>query len=156
MKRDVKKLIFCLLLPLAVGALAALLTRDAMTQFDALNKPPLSPPAWLFPVVWTVLYLLMGLASYFMLQSDGSAEEKRTAWVLYCAQLGVNFVWPLIFFGLAWYLVAFFWLLLLWFLVYLTANVFSKLRSLAGWLLLPYLLWVTFAGYLNLTISLLN
>ena len=148
-----KKLVVCLLLPLAVGGLAAFLTRNSMDLFAMVKKPPLSPPGWLFPVVWTILYLLMGFASYLVLVAE---KPGRTAWKFYLAQLAFNFVWPILFFHLQMYLLSFVWLLLLWILILVTILWFTRSSRLAGYLLIPYLLWVTFAGYLNLGIYILN
>lgn len=156
MKIQWKKLILCLAIPLAVGGLSALITNREMQDFEALQQPPLSPPGWLFPVVWTILYLLMGLASYLVATSDGSSREIRSALHVYGLQLAVNFLWSIIFFNFKAYLLAFLWLLLLWALIAVTLLRFVRLRPLAGWLLVPYLLWVTFAGYLNFGIYLLN
>ena len=156
MKLDWKKLLICLAIPLGVGALAALITGSSMASYGQMNKPPLSPPGWLFPVVWTVLYLLMGYASYRVLTSEAPTEEIRRALGLYAAQLLVNFLWPLVFFSLHWYLIAFFILLALWVLILLTIRAFTKIDETAADLLLPYLLWVSFAGYLNLGVYLLN
>ncbi len=151
-----KKLLICLGIPLGVGGLSALLTAGAMEDFAALKQPPLSPPGWLFPVVWTVLFLLMGLASYLVVTSDGSHRLINRALSVYGAQLAVNFFWSILFFNLKAYLLAFLWLLLLWVLIAVTLRRFGLLRPAAGWLLVPYLAWVTFAGYLNLGIYLLN
>ena len=154
MKIQWKRLLLCLALPLAVGGLAALLTKDAMAQFALVRKPPLSPPGWLFPVVWTVLYLLMGYASYLVARTNH--PQKRSALILYGAQLFVNFFWSIFFFRLEAYWFSFFWLLLLWLLIFLTIRAFRPISQAAAALLLPYLAWVTFAGYLNLGIALLN
>lgn len=156
MKSDWKRAAVCVAIPLAVGGVTALLTRGSMELFSALEQPPLSPPAWLFPVVWTLLYLLMGLASYRVLSAPAPREDVRTALWLYGLQLAVNFVWPLLFFNLQWFLLAFFWLMLLWLLVIVTALKFRRIDEPAGWLLLPYVLWTTFAAYLNLGIFVLN
>lgn len=156
MKIDWKKLLICLGIPLAVGGLAALISGGGMADYRDLNQPPLAPPGWVFPVVWTVLYLLMGYASYRILTSGADREQTRRALILYGAQLFVNFLWPVVFFGLQWRLLAFFILVVLWGLIYLTMRVFSKIDERAGDLLLPYILWVTFAGYLNLGVYLLN
>ena len=150
-----KRLIPALLIPLAVGALAALLTKDAMARFGELRKPPLSPPAWLFPVVWTILYLLMGLASYLVVMRENS-PETATALRYYALQLVFNFFWSILFFNLEAYLLAFFWLLALLLLIVVTTVLFWRIRRSAGVLLLPYLLWVSFAGYLNIGIYLLQ
>ncbi len=156
MKIQWKRLLICLAIPLGVGGLAALITRNSMQMFEQLEKPPLSPPAWLFPVVWTILYLLMGFASYLVLESDGGRRQIRSALTAYGWQLGANFIWPLLFFSAEAYLPAFLWLVLLWALIAVTLYRFARIRPVAGWLLIPYLIWVTFAGYLNLGIYLLN
>ncbi len=156
MKIHWKKLILCLAIPLAVGGLSAWLSMDAMKAFSSLNQPPLSPPPWVFGAVWTILYLLMGLASYFILTAGGHRLETNRALSTYAIQLAVNFFWSLIFFNWRAYLFAFIWLLLLWLLIVITLRRFATIRPLAGWLLIPYLVWVTFAGYLNLGIYLLN
>lgn len=156
MKIDWKKLLICLGIPLTVGALAGLISGGGMMDYKTLNQPPLAPPGWLFPVVWTVLYLLMGYASYRVLISGADSEQIRKALILYGVQLFFNFLWPLVFFGLEWRLVAFFILVVLWVLIFLTMRAFSQIDERAGDLLLPYILWVTFAGYLNLGVYFLN
>lgn len=151
-----KKWLVFLAVPLAVGGVSALLTRDGMEMFQSLNKPPGSPPAWLFPVVWSVLFLLMGIASGLAAQADGPENAVHTALTAYGAQLIVNFFWPVIFFGLQYFLPAFFWLILLWVLVLLTLVLFWNVNRPAGLLLIPYLLRVTYAGYLNFGVWRLN
>lgn len=148
-----KKLLASLAVPLAIGGLSALLTKDSMETFDSLNKPALSPPGWLFPVVWTVLFVLMGLACYLVVTSGRS---NRVTLTLYGVQLFFNLLWSLIFFRAGAYLAAFIWLILLWLLILATTVLFYRISKPAGLLMLPYLLWVTFAGYLNLSIYLLN
>ena len=155
MKVQWKKLIPCLLLPLAVGGLAALLS-GGMESYKTLNQPPLSPPGWVFPVVWTILYLIMGFASYLVLISGAEKQVIRKAWIFYGAQLFANFVWPLLFFGGELYLTALLWLVLLWVLIFLNIRAFSEASEKASDLLIPYILWVTFAWYLNLGVFLLN
>lgn len=146
-------MILCIALPLAVGGLSALLTRGSMETFQSLNKPTLSPPGWLFPVAWTVLYILMGIASYLVLTSG---KPNRSALTVYGIQLVFNFFWSIIFFNLEAYLFSFIWLIILWILIFITMIMFFRISEPAGYLLLPYLLWVTFAGYLNWSIYLLN
>lgn len=147
---------------MAVGGLSAFLTRGSMEAFNALNKPPLTPPGWLFPVVWTALFILMGIASYLVLtsgrthQTSAQASAVRKALTAYGIQLAVNFVWPILFFNAKLYFFAFLWLVLLWLLIWLTFVLFYRISKPAGWLLVPYLIWVAFAGYLNLSIYLLN
>ena len=155
MKIQWKKLLICLAIPLAVGGLAALLS-GGMGDYKALQQPPLAPPGWVFPIVWSILYLLMGYASYRVLTSEKDPGEIKEALKLYGAQLILNFVWPIVFFGLEWRLVAFFVLIALWVFIYLTIRAFSKIDERAGDFLLPYILWVTFAGYLNLGVYFLN
>lgn len=155
-KIDWKALTSNLLIPLAVGGFAALLTADSMQVYDTFTRPPLSPPGWLFPVVWTALYLLMGYSAYRIRVSDASRSDKARALVIYAFQLGINFLWPILFFSGQMLLTAFLVLLLLWLLVLATMVLFSPIDQTAGTLLLPYLLWVTFAGYLNYGIYLLN
>ena len=155
MKLNIKKLLICLAIPLAVGGLSVLLS-GGMGDYRQLNQPPLSPPGWLFPLVWTVLYLLMGYASYRVLMSGKDESSIRDALRTYGAQLFLNFLWSIVFFRLEWPLVAFFVLIGLWILVYLTIRKFTALDETAGDLLIPYILWVTFAAYLNLGLILLN
>lgn len=167
MKRHVqwKPLLLCLAIPLAVGALAGLLTRDSTGAYAALRQPPLSPPGWVFPVVWTILYLLMGLASYLLLPrgADGGALPLseadgacRNALFLYAVQLALNFLWPLLYFAAGLLLAALVDLLLLWVLVLLLLLASLRCNRTAALLLLPYLLWLTFAAYLNFGTLLLN
>lgn len=139
--------IFLTVLPLAVGGAAALLTMDAMAQYSALPQPPLAPPAWVFPAVWTVLYLLMGAASRRVRRLG--TQESRNALMLYYVQLAVHFVWPLLYFRAQEYAVAFWWLLLLLALVLAALSAFSRLDKAAGRLLMPYAAWLLFAAYLN-------
>ncbi|MBR5156063.1 MAG: tryptophan-rich sensory protein [Clostridia bacterium] len=156
MKINWKALIKAVLIPLAVGGLSAALTSGSMEMFGTLVKPPLSPPGWLFPVVWTILYTLMGIASYQVYTADAPKEQKARALFVYGVQLVVNFFWSIIFFNMQAYLFAFYWLALLWVLIILTIVAFRQISPTAAILLIPYLLWVTFAGYLNYFIYLLN
>ena len=155
MKLHWKKLIITLAIPLAVGGLGALLG-GGMDSYQTLNQPPLSPPGWIFPIVWSILYLLMGYASYRVLVSGANQAEIRKALRLYGIQLFLNFLWPILFFGFGMYFAAFLLLLVLWVFIYLTMYRFGTIDDTAENLLIPYLLWVTFAGYLNLGVALLN
>ena len=155
MKINWKKLLLCLALPLAVGGLAALLS-GGMDLYKELDRPPLSPPGWVFPVVWSALYLLMGYASYRVLESDAEPGQIRKAWLFYGLQLAANFLWPLLFFGGQMYLAALILLTLLWVLIFLTIRAFSEAEEPAGDLLIPYILWLSFALYLNFGIFILN
>lgn len=151
-----KQLALCLAIPLAVGGLSAFLTRGNTELYDLVFLPPMAPPGWVFPVVWTILYVLMGLACYLVLTSREPPAMQQEALTRYGLQLAANFVWPLLFFLLEWYLASFLWLALLWVLVWRTYGAFRRISPPAGWLLVPYLVWVAFAGYLNLGIYLLN
>lgn len=156
MKIRWKTLIFNLAVPLITGAVSGFLTRSAMQQYGQLNQPPLLPPSAVFPVVWTTLFLLMGISAYLvtMKRSDGLKSYDLPA--VYWIQLIVNFIWPLIFFNLAIYGIALAWLILLIILVIYMIFQFHDITPAAGWLQVPYLLWLIFAGYLNAGIWLLN
>ncbi len=156
MKIKWKQLIIAILIPLLVGGLSALISGGGMEAFQSLNQPPLSPPGWLFPVVWTILYILMGIASYLVYTSEAPKADKFLAFGLYGFQLFFNFFWSIIFFNLEKYLFAFVWLIVLWMLIIMTTVVFRTISKSAARLMIPYILWVTFAGYLNLAIYLLN
>ena len=156
MKINKKALIISIAIPLLVGALSGFISSGSMAQFGQLNKPPLAPPGILFPIVWTILYTLMGIASYLVYTSGKDQEEVREALTVYGLQLAVNFFWSIFFFNLEWYLFAFFWLILLWVLILYTIVLFYRISKPAAYIMIPYLLWVTFAGYLNLGIYLLN
>ena len=151
-----KALIISLLIPLADGGLAAWLTMDSMAQYAALAQPPRSPPGWVFPVVWTVLYLLMGWASFLVWKSDAPQVEKKRALTLYGVQLAVNFAWPLLFFRAGLYGFALVWLVILLVLVVETVLAFRRIDRRAVWLLAPYILWLLFAAYLNAGVWMLN
>ena len=151
-----KKLIVSILIPLAVGGAAALIANGSFKDFEALNKPPLAPPAWAFPAAWTLLYILMGIAAYLVYCSEKYPGRIERALTFYAVQLFMNFCWTLIFFNLRLYLAAFIWLVLLWGAIAGTALLFRFISKSAGWLMLPYLAWVTFAGYLNLGVYILN
>lgn len=139
-----------------VGILAGLLTRSGMQIYtEMVNKPPLTPPAIVFPIVWTILYALMGISAARIWLAPESAERNRGLTV-FVAQLIVNFFWPLFFFNLQAYGFAALWLILLWVLVLYMILTFYKTDRLAAWLQIPYLLWLTFATYLNLGVWLMN
>lgn len=145
-----KSLIISLLISLGTGAVSALLSQNIMEKYEAMYQPPLSPPGWVFPIVWTILYLLMGTAAYLIYVSGSVNSEVVLK--LYFAQLAVNAGWSIIFFGFGLFLLAFTWLLLLWYLVLLTTISFYAIHPTAGKLMIPYLLWLIFAAYLNLAV----
>mgnify|MGYP002513484186 CR=1 FL=1 len=151
-------------LPLAVSigiawgaaGLSYLLTgRSNMEGYAALNQPPLAPPGWLFPVVWSILYVLMGISATRISLAPDSPQKKQGL-NLFIIQLVLNFFWSLIFFNLQAYGLAFFWLAALWITVFLMILAFSKVDPAAAWLQIPYLVWLTFAGYLSFAVWQLN
>lgn len=151
-----KPYILWILFAEAVGALAALLIRDGIAYYgEYVTKPPLTPPAAVFPIVWSVLYALMGIGAARISSADGHAEQKKGL-LLWFAQLTFNFFWSILFFVFGSYGFAFLWLLALWTLILLMLLAFRRIDRPAALLQLPYLLWVSFAGYLNLGVALLN
>jgi len=156
MKINKKLLIICIAIPVIVGVLASVISGGGMNTFAEIDKPPLSPPAWLFPVVWTILYILMGISSYLIIQSDAEEGKVDDALRIYMYQLIVNFLWPTFFFNLQWYLFSFLWLVLLWIFVLYMIVKFVGISKLVAILNIPYLIWLTFAGYLNFAIWLIN
>ena len=156
MKKHTKIILLSILLAEAVGALSGWLTQEGMKAFtDTIAQPPLSPPPLLFPIVWSILYALMGFGSARIWMSAPSPERSR-ALNLYAVQLIFNFFWSLIFFNAQAFGFAFFWLLALWVLVLLMILTFHRIDPLSAKLQIPYLLWLTFAAYLNLGIWYLN
>lgn len=149
-----KPFILNLLISLGVGGVAALLTKENMNVFETLVKPPLTPPQIVFPIVWTILYVLMGISAYIVYESR--CPLKRDALLLYGIQLVLNFAWSLVFFNLKNYLLAFIVLVVLWLAIIWMIYKFFKISPLAAKLQIPYLVWVTFAAYLNLAIVILN
>ena len=140
----------------AVGALAGWLARDGARLYaQTAAQPPLSPPAVVFPIVWAVLYALIGIGAARVYLTPPSRLRSRGLW-LYFLQLAVNFVWPLLFFGLQAYGPALVWLVILWGLIWGMLLAFRRADPLAGWLQAPCLLWVSFAAYLNWGVWRLN
>ena len=157
-KTNGKTYAFWIALAEAAGLLSGFLTREGTQIYaEMLQKPPLSPPAWVFPVVWTILYVLMGVSSAFIWRSR--EEDKDTAdrgLLFYAGSLFFNFAWSLIFFNFRAYLFAFLWLLVMLTLIILTVISYKKAVPLAAYLQLPYILWTAFAGYLNFGVWILN
>lgn len=152
------KIAIAIIIPLSIGGLSAFLTNDAMKEFKSLNQPPLSPPSFLFPIVWTILFVLMGISSYLIYKNNESTKinERKNALMFYAIQLIFNFFWSIIFFNLKMYYFAFVWLIvLLVFLILLMKNA-KVVNKTSFYLLIPTLLWIIFAGYLNIMIAILN
>lgn len=156
MKIRWKTLLTAVLIPVLTGTLAALISKNAMKNFEKINQPPLSPPQWLFPVAWTILYILMGIASYLVFSSESTVLKKKDALLFYGVQLFFNFMWTIIFFNFRQYLFAFIWLCAMLTLIIITAIKFRKIDKRAFFLLIPYIMWVAFAGYLNFGVYVLN
>ena len=155
--RSVKKIKTYLVsigIALAVGIISALLSMKGMKTFSTLKQPPLSPPGWLFPVVWSILYILMGISAAHIYMAN--TEDSSQALWIYAFQLIVNALWSPIFFSLGLRLVAFAWLLILLALVVLMTVKFKRIDAPAGNLQFPYIIWLMFAGYLNIGVYLLN
>lgn len=146
-----------IIIPVAVGTLAALLTRDSMDIYSELKTPPLSPPAILFPIVWTALYVLMGISSGTVyINRDNNPKTAERGLKEYATSLVFNFVWSIIFFNVRSILAALVTLLILLYLIIRTILSYRKVLPLAAYLQIPYALWVAFAGYLNAGIYFLN
>ena len=142
-------------LALLVGGLSSAITQAEMEAFSALRQPPLSPPGWVLPVVWTILYLLMGIGMAIVWRgSDG--ERRRGAVTIWGIQLAANFLWPLLFFLWQLRLLSLCWLVVLLILVAKMASEFEKTNVTAARMQIPYLLWLLFAAYLNLGVWILN
>lgn len=152
--KKAKPYIFSILLALTVGGLSALATANNMNIYDKINPPPLSPPGWLFPVVWIILYVLMGVSAAIIFTSDSA--QKDDALFFYAISLVLNFSWSIFFFNMQSFIISFIILVALWLSILITIIKYYKINKPAAWLQLPYLLWVTFAGYLNLAIAILN
>lgn len=154
-KIDWKVLIICLLISVGVGAASGILTSSSMDIYiNDIVKPPLSPPGFLFPVVWTTLFVLMGISSYMVYMTISPYRSR--ALTLYVVQLVLNFFWMFIFFVARNYVFAFIWLVGMWLLVFFMIRAMRLVKPAAGNLQTPYLVWLTFAGYLNFGIILLN
>lgn len=156
-----------IVVPIGGGVIISLFTRDTMEKFGMFNQPPLAPPAWLFPIAWTILYTLMGLASYYIWyhghikktnQKANSKTKKsyKSTLVIYGIQLVFNFIWTPLFFSLGWYWFAFGWLIAMYILIVILMVKTFKISKPAFYMLIPYLLWCTFAAYLNCSIAILN
>lgn len=149
-----KVYIISILIPLAVGGISYFISKDATKSFYLVKQSRLTPPMWLFPLVWSVLYVLMGIGAAMIYKSKH--KLRAAALRVYAVQLAVNFLWSPIFFNARAFGVAFVWLVILWLLICYMALLFKEVRPLAGYLQLPYLVWVTFAGYLTYMTYALN
>lgn len=156
MKQKAKTYITSILLALAVGGLSAFFTRNSMNIYNDILTPTLSPPSWLFPVVWTILFILMGISAARIMLARAPRKQKDSALCTYYLSLAVNFFWSIIFFNFRAFFFAFLWLLLLLALIIITILKYYKIDKTSAYLQIPYALWVTFAGYLTIAIWYLN
>lgn len=157
MLKKLKPYIVSVVIALGVGGLSAAVTSGSMEIYSKINQPPLSPPSVLFPIVWTILFTLMGISAAIIYRyKDTKHDGVRTALIVYAVNLAVNFIWSLIFFNMQAYLFAFIWILLLLAVIITMIVLFGRISPLAAYLQIPYLFWVAFAAYLNLAIYLLN
>lgn len=157
MARDILKLVVAVLVCEGAGGIGSIATmRSVSTWYQTLQKPAFSPPSWLFGPVWTILYLLMGVAAWLVWRKGLGDPTVRTALILFIIQLALNTAWSFIFFGARQPGLAFAELIVLWVAILLTMIWFLRVSTAAGLLLAPYILWVTFAGALNFEIWRLN
>ncbi len=156
-KPYIKNYIIAIAIPLAVGMISAFLTKDNMDIYGELIVPNIAPPAWLFPVVWTLLFTLMGVSSGMVyLRRNGESSLVRKGLTSYAISLVLNFAWSIIFFNINAFLLAFIWLILLFYFIVRTILDYYEVDKAASFLQIPYALWVAFAGYLNFYIWLMN
>ncbi len=151
---NLKSLAISLLISLGGGGIVSFFTRDSMDIYNNINQPALAPPGTLFPIVWAILYILMGISAYMIYESRSKLKSK--ALVVYGTQLLLNFIWPFVFFEGTMFLVSFIILMVLWLMVLWMISIFYRIKPIAACLQIPYVLWLTFAAYLNLSIYFLN
>ena len=149
-----KEKIISLLIPLIIGLISGLLSMNGIKEFATLSKPILSPPGFIFPIVWTILYVLMGISSYLIYNEQD--YQSSCCLKIYGINLFMNFMWSLIFFGLKLRLFAFIWIIILDLVIAYMIYCFYKVNKKAAYLQIPYLIWCLFATYLNLAIYLMN
>jgi len=152
--KNVKSYIISIVIALLIGGISAFLTSGNMNIYEELITPPLSPPGILFPIVWTILYVLMGISSALIYNENGN--DKNKALLTYGISLFFNFTWSIIFFNMRNFFFAFIWIIFLFVSILQTIIEYFKINKIAAYLQIPYLLWVAFAGYLNLGIWILN
>lgn len=146
----------CIAIPVMVGLGSGYITKDNMVVFDAIRKPLLTPPAFVFPIAWSILYVLMGIASFVAIINCWDGSQRVAVMIPYVIQLILNFAWSLIFFNMQNYGLALVCLALMWIMIVRTMMSFSTVSILSTWFLFPYILWVSFALYLNLMIVIMN
>ncbi len=156
-KQSILKLIVSVILVLLVGFIGSYFTTPSIeTWYSTLNKPALNPPNFIFAPVWTALYILIGISLFLIWESKEKKENKKLPLILFSLQLLLNSSWSIIFFGLQNPQLALINIFLLWIFIFLNIIFFFKISKIAGIILIPYLLWVSFASYLNYAIYILN
>ena len=151
---DIKKLLFYIITNIFIGTIPSIFAFKCINIYNSLNRPPLSPPSIVFPIAWTILYILMGISIYIIMQSK--RKLKKNARLIYFIQLVINALWTPIFFGFKEYFFAFLWILMLIVLVITMILTFYKISKKAAYIQIPYLLWLLFASYLNFGVFVLN
>lgn len=155
-EKNIIALIISVLLAEGIGFLSGFLSMTSSSDYEKFIKPTFFPPGWVFPVVWTILYFLMGVAAYRIWMKGKSGEDVHKALFLYGTQLFFNFLWSIIFFRFRLYAIAFLELLLLLVFILLTTFEFHRIDKPSTYLMIPYIAWVSFAGVLNYVIWMLN
>ena len=152
-----KPYLISIVIALGIGGLAAFLIKDNLAMYERIIRPVLAPKTYVFPIAWTILYILMGISSARVwLERKEKPELVLDALMAYVIQLILNFFWSILFFNMQNFLFSFIWLVLLWIAIIIMIVRFYRVDPLAAYLQIPYLLWVTFAGYLNFMIYRLN
>lgn len=155
-KTKIMAMFVSILIALGVGGLSGFLSMDNMKDYEGFVKPIFSPPGWVFPIVWTILYILMAIAAFRIWEQGKQDQDVKKALVLYGIQLFLNFLWSIVFFRFRLYGLAFVELLILLIFILLTTFEFFRIDKVAGYLMIPYIAWVSFAGVLNFAIWILN
>ena len=155
-KHNISDMLIYIISAEIIGAVSALLAGGFSDFFNKYEEPPLLPPGWLFPVVWTILYAVMGYSAYLVTHSYGETAQKKTALTIYWVQLALNFMWSIIFFRFEALWLAFVVIMALWIMIIAMILSFRKISPLAAYINIPYLIWVTFAAYLNLATAIIN
>lgn len=150
-----KKLISSILIPIIAGSIGFLLSGNNTQIYNSINKPSFAPPGFLFPIAWSILYILMGISYYLIINSKDSSYKKNSI-IVYYIQLILNSLWSLIFFRLKLFAIGFLWILVLIVLVIIMISNFSKCNKTAAYLQIPYLLWLIFAAILSYSIFNIN
>lgn len=152
-------LVFSIVLPLSIGWASSLLAvAPQAEQYSVFIQPSFAPPSWVFAPVWTLLYVLMGVASYLVIinKNPDTRGQRKAGLIIYYSQLVLNFLWTGIFFGLNRFDLAYYEIMVLWIAIAVLGYLFFKVKKISAYLLIPYFVWVGFASFLNLSIWLLN